>query len=138
MQGRSPAGRVAEKVNRQAPQGRAWTRSACARRQAQELTGEPNKGASDRMGDRVLIAMGAFNEPVRGMFEGTVTFERLGYLVFGMLLVVSVVGPVLIIRARHRDPQFRGVISELTRLVAFGEALTMATAWVIYYFTAPI
>jgi len=77
----------------------------------------------------VLIAIAAFNEPVRGMFEGTVFFEPLGYFVFGMLLVVSLVGPVLIIRARHRDPQFRGAISELTRIIAMGEALTMATAW---------
>jgi len=86
----------------------------------------------------VLIALAAFNEPVRGMFEGTVTFEPLGYLVFGMLLVISVVPLVLIIRARHRDPQFRGVVSELTRIVAIAEALTMTAAWVFYYFTAPI
>lgn len=86
----------------------------------------------------VLIALAAFNEPVRGMFQGTVFFEPLGYFVFGMLLMVSVIGLALIIRARHRDPEFRGVISELTRIVAIGEALTMAAAWVFYYLTAPI
>jgi small-conductance mechanosensitive channel len=85
----------------------------------------------------VLIAIAALNEAVRGMFQRTVSFEPLGYLVFGMLLVVSLLGLVLIVRARHRNPEFRGAISELTRLVAIGEALTMAIAWAFYYSAAP-
>jgi hypothetical protein len=46
----------------------------------------------------VLIAMAALHEAVRGMFQRTVSFEPLGYLVFGMLLVASLVGLVLIVR----------------------------------------
>lgn len=65
----------------------------------------------------VLIAMIVVNEPLRGMFDGTVSFEWPGYLVFAALMAASLVGVALIIRARRRDLDFRGVVSELTRLV---------------------
>jgi hypothetical protein len=82
----------------------------------------------------VLIGMLAANEPLRGMFDGTLTFTWLGYLVFGTLLVAAVLGVRLTVQARRADPPFRGALSETVRLLAIAETVLMFMAWMFYLF----
>lgn len=78
------------------------------------------------------IGMVAVNEPIRGMFDGTASFNWLGYLALGTLLIAVPVGAALVIRARRLDPTFRGVLSESIRLVALAEGLVIILAWTFY------
>jgi hypothetical protein len=80
----------------------------------------------------VLVGLVLVREPLADMFGGRVSFNWVGYAAFISLTLASLAAVALITRARRKDASFRGVVSELTRLTALGEAGTLLASWGFY------
>ena len=79
-----------------------------------------------------LALLGGFflREPLLDVFARRVDFNAIGLAAVAGLTGLAVAALVVSLRARALDPTFRGVYSELTRIVAFLEVAFMAITWI--------
>lgn len=80
----------------------------------------------------VLIGLVLVLEPLRDIYAGRVSFNTFGHVAFLTLTIASAGGVFLIMRARRLDAGFRGISSELTRIVALAELAVLLVAWGLY------